>query len=307
MSSAQPDPQSPHTIAVLGLGAMGVAIAEAVARAGHRVRAWNRSPRGFEGDDGGRVEVAATVAEAVAGADVVVVCVRDHPAARELLAAVAAVPGPTGEGRVVLNVSTGSPAEAVETAAQAGDLGLRYVTGAVMVPTPMVGSADCVVLYAGAAADLAVLGPLQEALGGHADATGADHAVPPALDLAMLDIYFSGMYAHLHATALAAAHGIPAARFLPYADGIVETLRGSLAGLSDAVVRRTYETGEARLDMCLAFLDHIVSASHEAGLPAGPAGLVRDASARALEAWPGSTDWDVVAEGLTPSAAPVRG
>lgn len=172
-----------------------------------------------------------------------------------------------------------------------------------MVPTPMVGTDDCLVIYAGAESDLADARPLFDALGGTSDVVGEDHAVPPALDLAMLDIYFAGMYAHMHASALASAHGIDAARFLPYARGIVDTLGGSLAGLTSAIEHRRYDSGEARLDMCASFLDHIVASSREADIDPGLAEHVRAASARALETWPGSTDWDVVAEDFlaTPS------
>jgi hypothetical protein len=48
--------------------------------------------------------------------------------------------------------------------------------------------------------------------------------------------------------------------------------------------------------MCLAFLDHIVATSTDAGLDPGLAGMVRDASARAMADRPGDTDRDVVAE-----------
>lgn len=288
------DPPS-YSVAVLGLGAMGAAIARTVAAAGVPVRAWNRTPQSRAD-----VEVVDSPQAAVADADAVVICVRDHAAAREVLAVVA----PQLRGQVVLNVSTGTPDEAAETAA--GAPGVRYVTGAVMVPTSMVGTDDCLVLYAGADADLAALEPLRRALGGASDLTGPDHAVPPALDLAMLDIYFAGMYAHLHATALASAHGIAPQRFLPYARGIVETLGGTLPGLSDAVERRTWDGGEARLDMCLAFLDHIVATSREAGIAPGLAEHVRNASARALSRVPGSTDWDVVAEDFDPVVAARR-
>lgn len=290
-------PSAP-TIAVLGLGAMGTAITRAAAAGGADVRAWNRSPRSLAdlGIDDHGVRLAGSPVEAASGADIVVLCVRDHAAARTIVDTVA----PHLGGGVVVNVSTASPAEAVESVRQAVVHGLRYVTGAVMVPTSMVGTDDCLVLYAGTEADLAAAATLRDLLGGTADATGPDHAVPPALDLAMLDIYFAGMYAHLHATALAEAHGIEPQRFLPYAQGVVSTLGGSLPGLTAAVERRTWDSGEARLDMCLAFLEHIVASSREVGIAPGLAVAVRDASARALARRPGSTDWDVVAEDFLP-------
>lgn len=294
------------TVAVLGLGPMGVAIARAAAAKGHRVVLWSRTPRSSRelGLDGaGEIDLAAAPNAAVSGADLVVVCVRDHAASRAVIEQIA----PALVGQVVVNVSTGTPGEAVDSASRAVELGVRYVTGAVMVPTPMVGTDDCLVIYAGSEADLADSSPLFAALQGSSDLVGDDHAVPPALDLAMLDIYFAGMYAHLHATALAGAHGIDAARFLPYAQGVVDTLGASLAGLTSAVERRSYDSGEARLDMCLSFLDHIVTSSRNAGIEPGLAELVRTASVRALTTWPGSTDWDVVAEDFMTTTRPGPG
>ena len=282
-------------VAVLGLGPMGSAIARSLAAAGAPVRAWNRSPRSLD-DLGaaGRVEILESTTEAVAGARLVVVCVRDHRASRAVIEAAA----PSIGDAVVVNASTGTPADALASAEHASALGLRYVTAAVMVPTPMVGTDQCFVLYAGAADDIGEAVALQEALGGIVDVVGDDHAVPPALDLAMLDVYFAGMYAFLHSAALAAAHGIEPARYLPYAEGIVDTLRGTLPDLTTAIERRTYDGGEARLDMCLSFLEHIAATSTEVGLEPGLAAMVRDASARAMTRWPGDTDWDVVAEEL---------
>lgn len=280
-------------IAVLGLGPMGTAIARSLSGAGEFVRAWNRTPRRLDGvDAAGRLEVVESPAEAVASARLIVICVRDHEASRAVIEAVAPAVGDA----VVVNASTGTPAEAVESARRAAELGLRYVTAAIMVPTSMIGTEACSVLYAGASEDLRATQPLQRALGGATDVVGDDHAVPPALDLAMLDVYFAGMYAFFHAAALAAAHGIEPARFLPYAEGIADTLRGSLADLTSAIERRSYDGGDARLDMCLSFLDHVVTTSDGVGLDRGLAGMVRDASARAMAHWPGATDWDVVAE-----------
>ena len=291
------------TVAVLGLGPMGVALARALAAGGSRVRVWNRTPRTLAEHgladverDGSPapIELADDAAAAVAGADLVVVCVRDHTASRALLETVA----PHLDGAVLVNVSTGSPDQATRSARHAEALGVRYVTGAVMVPTPMVGTDDCLVLYAGEEDDVTVATAALTPLGGTADVVGTDHAVPPVLDLAMLDIYFAGMYAFMHAAALVGRQGVTPARFLPYAQAITETLNGSLPGLAASATERTYRTGDARLGMCLAFQEHILTASEEARVPTELPALMRDASRRAERAHGADIDWDVVAEEL---------
>lgn len=186
-----PDTRS-ATIAVLGLGPMGSAVARAVAAAGHSVAAWNRTERtlGEHGlDDVARLEIVGTPQEAATGADLIVICVRDHDASRAVVERIAH----EAKSAVVINISTGTPAQASESAHHASELDLRYVTGAVMVPTPMVGTDDCFVLYAGSSEAIGAAETFFAALGGGSDVVGTDHTVPPALDLAMLDIYFSGM------------------------------------------------------------------------------------------------------------------
>ncbi len=179
-------PAQHRNVALLGLGSMGAALARSVAAAGHHLAVWSRTPRTPDdiglGDDR-QVVVAGSPAEAVQAAELVVICVRDHTASRAIVEQIAA----EAATAVLVNLSTATPAEAVASAEHARALGLRYVTGAVMVPTPMVGTADCFVLYAGAPDDLRAADPVLTALGGTADVVGDDHAVPPALDLAMLD------------------------------------------------------------------------------------------------------------------------
>lgn len=68
-----------------------------------------------------------------------------------------------GTDRVVVNFSTDTPDDAVGSAAHARELGMRYVTGAVMVPTPLVGTEDCFVIYVGGETDLCEITPLFDA------------------------------------------------------------------------------------------------------------------------------------------------
>ncbi len=65
-------------VAVLGLGAMGTALAGRAASHDHEVVGWNRTPREFD------VPTAATAVEAVDGAEVVLVVVADGAAVEQL-------------------------------------------------------------------------------------------------------------------------------------------------------------------------------------------------------------------------------
>src|SRR2546430_4702476 len=81
------------TVAVLGTGIMGAPMARNLARAGFTVRAWNRSRDKADplAQDG--VQVAATPAEAVRGADFVLTMLADGPTTQEVMAQASAAPG----------------------------------------------------------------------------------------------------------------------------------------------------------------------------------------------------------------------
>ncbi|WP_328768121.1 NAD(P)-dependent oxidoreductase [Streptomyces sp. NBC_00286] len=73
------------TVGVLGTGIMGAAMARNLVKAGHTVRAWNRTRAKAEPLAGDGVQIAGTPAEAVSGADVVLTMLYDGPAALEVM------------------------------------------------------------------------------------------------------------------------------------------------------------------------------------------------------------------------------
>lgn len=79
------------TVSVLGTGIMGAAMARNLVRAGHTVHAWNRSPAKAEPLAADGAQIAATPAEAVRDADVVLTMLYDGPAVLEVMRE--AVPG----------------------------------------------------------------------------------------------------------------------------------------------------------------------------------------------------------------------
>ncbi|MFD9391362.1 NAD(P)-dependent oxidoreductase [Streptomyces sp. NPDC060000] len=73
------------TVGVLGTGIMGAAMARNLVRAGHTVRAWNRTRAKAEPLTADGAHVVDTPAEAVEGADVVLTMLYDGPATLEAM------------------------------------------------------------------------------------------------------------------------------------------------------------------------------------------------------------------------------
>jgi 3-hydroxyisobutyrate dehydrogenase-like beta-hydroxyacid dehydrogenase len=80
-------PDTARRIAVIGTGIMGGPMASRLAQAGFPVTAWNRTTEKASALEGAGVVVASGVAEAVAGADVVICMLSSGPVCEEVLTA----------------------------------------------------------------------------------------------------------------------------------------------------------------------------------------------------------------------------
>ncbi|KUL33664.1 6-phosphogluconate dehydrogenase [Streptomyces sp. NRRL F-4489] len=201
---AVPKAAAVKNVAVLGIGAMGTALAAALLSAGHTVTVWNRTARKAEGLVEKGARRAESPAEAIGASEIVLVCILDYADVGPLLA-----DGGAGEalrGRIVVNLTNGSPAEARELAERVSGLGADYLDGGIMAVPGLIGTPHAFVLYSGPENAF-------EASRGVLDACarsvylGADPGLAPLNDLALL----SGMYGmfggFLHAAALVRSAG----------------------------------------------------------------------------------------------------
>ena len=115
-------------VAVLGTGIMGAGMARSLLRAGHTVTVWNRTADKAAplADDG--ATVAGSAAEAVAGAEVVVVMLFDTAAVLDVLAEASE----GGSDAVWLQASTIGQEGMLEVAALAAGRGLKLVDAPVL-------------------------------------------------------------------------------------------------------------------------------------------------------------------------------
>jgi 3-hydroxyisobutyrate dehydrogenase len=92
-------------VTVLGTGIMGAPMARNIRAAGHDVRAWNRSREKAEPLAEQGIEIAGSPAEAVAGAEVVVVMLADGAAVRDVIVGSGALDA-MEDGAVLAQMST---------------------------------------------------------------------------------------------------------------------------------------------------------------------------------------------------------
>ncbi len=118
-------------VAFLGLGIMGRSMAGNLAKAGHEVTVWNRTP-GKEEVEGARI--AASPAEAARGVDVIWMCVSDTKAVENVLFGEQGAQESLTEGMIIADSSTISPSATRQFAERVRAKGVHYVDA------PMTGS-----------------------------------------------------------------------------------------------------------------------------------------------------------------------
>lgn len=190
-------------ITVIGLGLMGRALAEAIREAGHALTVWNRSPARARPFAEKGVPVAPDLAAAVTASPVVLVCIDNYDATEALLNPVEG----RLAGRTVVQLSTGTPAEARAAAERMRALGVAYLDGAILSAPTAVGTGAAIIPLAGDPAAHERAAPLVACLG-DVRYLGANPAAASALDLAWLCDAYGRFIALAHAALICESEGV---------------------------------------------------------------------------------------------------
>lgn len=125
------NPASPNapmpTIAILGIGLMGLPIGRRLCEAGFPVRAWNRSPEKAQRLVPHGAVVTASPAEAVAQADLVITLLENGEVVEDVLFGQGAAAGALRPGCLVIDMSSIRPAQARDHAARLAALQVRHL------------------------------------------------------------------------------------------------------------------------------------------------------------------------------------
>ncbi|MFM9699466.1 NAD(P)-dependent oxidoreductase [Streptomyces europaeiscabiei] len=254
------------TVTVLGLGPMGRALAGAFLDAGLRTTVWNRTP-GRDGELAARGAVGAGSAEeAVAASALTVVCVVNYDASDTILRSPAVTEAL--KGRTVVNLTADTPDRARSTAGWAAEHGVDYLDGAIMTPTPTIGTPDGVFLYSGPEDLYRAHRPVLDALSGTHTHLGEDIGRAATYDIALLDLFWTAIAGYTHALALARAEGVGARELTPFAQGIAAILPPLFEAGAEEVDSGRHSGEGNPLTSAVSTMAHIVQVSESHGIDA---------------------------------------
>ncbi len=197
-------------VAFLGLGIMGRPMAANLVKAGHEVTVWNRTA----GKEVSGAQVAATPADAGAGAEVVWMCVSDTTAVEQVLFGENGAARSLSEGVILVDSSTISPAATTQFAERVRAQSVAWVDAPVTGSKIGAENATLIFIAGGDEAALARIQPLFQAMGKqvfHLGETGKGQCAKLAMNLQIAMIYEG----FAEAITLAAKLGVDINRLLP--------------------------------------------------------------------------------------------
>ena len=282
-------------IAFIGLGIMGSPMAVHLAKAGHQVAGYNRSPEKAAPlvDAGGRA--AESIADAVSDADVVCLMVPDSPDVSDVLAGEGGVFDNAKEGTLVIDFSSIRPDVTTQLAEQAATKGLRLVDAPVSGGEAGAVNAALSIMVGGEADDFEAAKPYLDVVGKtvvHVGPSGAGQTVKAANQL----IVAANIEALAEAVVFLEAYGVDTAAAL-------EVLGGGLAGSKvldqkkQNMLDRAFEPG-FRIALHHKDLGIVTAAAREAGVVIPLGAIVAQLMASALANGDGGLDHSGLLRGV---------
>ena len=235
----------PAAVSVLGLGVMGTALAGALLATGAPLAVWNRSPAKTEVFRDTAAVVCDSAREAVAAGDIVIVCLTSH-AAWDALVADAGLEGLLA-GRTLVQLTTGTRAEAREHAARARRWGAGLVDGVILALPSQIGTEEAMFLTAGEADAWARSAATLDALGGNVRYLGTDVGAPAVADAAMLSSALGALIGTIHGAALAEAGGVSLHELHEVLEGTRHINSDEMLRVCEAIATGRTEQTEAAL------------------------------------------------------------
>lgn len=254
-----------NTVSVLGLGAMGTALARALLRGGYQVTLWNRSPqRGLALEREG-ARLARDAAEALGASRLIVICLIDKLATEEVLQGLP----DTLElaGRTLVNLSTGSVADVQRIAALVASRHGEYLDGGIMCYPKDIGGAGTAILYSGDEAAYRRHEPALRVLAGRPTYLGPDPGACAPTYLALYAVYFGALAAWMEGAVLAATAGVGIQAFERLSPIVTDMLVDGIGTAARRIAASDYSGDQASVDVHVAGQEVVLQGLKDAKAP----------------------------------------
>lgn len=252
-------------VAVIGSGLMGTALARALAAAGHDVGVWNRTPSKAQAVGGGTV-AKESLTEAISGRELVIVSVSNYAASFELLSAKGVAQALSG--KTLVQLTSGSPADARAALEWAQAHGVDYLDAAILAYPSFVATDYATVFYAGVRSVFDRHLSTLQAIAKNSIYVDEKIGAAATLDCAILEAYYGGSLAFLHAAAMCQAEGLDPKAFFAHKNSFLGLISVTADAAQGMIERNEFSGDQCSLNTHVAAIEHIVRLSQDARMSA---------------------------------------
>jgi 3-hydroxyisobutyrate dehydrogenase-like beta-hydroxyacid dehydrogenase len=251
-------------VSVVGLGAMGSALARALLRDGHRVTVWNRTGAKAEPLVRKGARQATELVSAITASPVVVVCVDNYQVTREILSTREV--RPSLSGRALVQLSTGTPEEARSGERWARESGAEYLDGAILAYPDQMGTPDATVLLAGVETTFRRCEPMLRSLAGGLTYVGEQVGAASALDCAVLSFLVGALLGAIHGARVCEVEGLRVDRLGAMVADLVPVIGSEVRHLTERIQAERYDGTQAALRTYSAAAARLVQQAGDSGI-----------------------------------------
>jgi 3-hydroxyisobutyrate dehydrogenase-like beta-hydroxyacid dehydrogenase len=270
-------------LSLIGLGAMGGALAHAFLGAGHQLTVWNRSPQKMTPIVQAGAKGADSLLEAVEASPIIVVCIDNYAATESVLEQGGAISALSG--RTLIQLSTGTPQEARNAEIRVREAGAAYIDGAIMPYPEGIGRADARLLFAGPKDAYERSRAYLTCLGGDLRYLGENVTAAAVLDMAWLTYELCGYLAALHGANLCESEDVGVASLADvFPDG------SPPRRLATVIESGDFADPGASLTVWDAALERVQAQANEAGINSEIPDLISSLFKRAIASGYGDED-----------------
>lgn len=251
-------------VTVIGLGAMGSALAGALLKAGQKVTVWNRTAERAVPLVQHGATAAKDVRQAVAASPVIMVCVYDYAASRAVLDEA----GDALAGKVLIEFSTGSPLDAREADRWARDHGADYLDGALLATPSQIGRPNTPVFLSGSETAYRRAEAVLKAVGGGLMYRGSEPGAAAAWDIAALSAMFGMMFGFFHGVRVCEAEGLSVGAFGDMMGQIAPVIGEMVRQQGRSIAVNDFANPESSMAICAGSGTLFLRQAREAGISA---------------------------------------
>lgn len=251
------------SVAVIGLGNLGSALAGALIEAGCEVTVCNRTAAKADPLVARGATRAESFGKALSSAQLIAVCLVRYSQLRDGF-------GKTGPpdliGKTIVNLGWGSPEEAEELGEWVTSLGGDYLDGGVPVSPSQIGLPDTELVYSGSRSAWERWGGVLAALGGASQWLGEGFGEANIVSLAIPGTYYQVAYGvFLEGVAYASARGVSPLALRSITRSSSRMLATDVEEALDRIEAESFSTDQATIDIVLDSLLAVRDAMDTAG------------------------------------------